>query len=54
MDTEVRTETLVYDTVNFLSAIGGNLGLFVGFSCLSVVFTLIDLFSPILNWFSSA
>ena len=47
MDTEVRTETLVYDTVNFLSAI-------VGFSCLSVVFTLIDRFSPILNWFSSA
>ena len=42
METEERTEVLVYDMVAFLSAAGGNLGLFVGFSCLSVIFALID------------
>jgi hypothetical protein len=42
MEIEERTETLVYDMVSFLSAAGGNLGLFVGFSCLSVIFALID------------
>ena len=30
-------ETLIVDTANFLSQIGGNLGLFLGVSCLSVV-----------------
>jgi len=43
LETEERTETLIYDAVNFLSAAGGNLGLFVGFSCLSVIFAIIDL-----------
>jgi len=37
---EERTETLVYDFVSFLSAGGGNLGLFVGFSCLSVLYAI--------------
>ena len=54
LDTEERTEALVYDTVNFLSAVGGNLGLFVGFSCLSVIFTLIDCFKPLLDRLISA
>ena len=38
IDIEEKTETLVYDFVSFLSAGGGNLGLFVGFSCLSVLY----------------
>jgi hypothetical protein len=42
MEIEERTETVVYDMVSFLSAAGGNLGLFVGFSCLSVIFAAID------------
>ena len=40
---EEKTETLVYDVGNFLTAAGGNLGLFLGFSCLSVLFTLIEI-----------
>ena len=34
---EERIETLVYDTGNLLSAIGGNLGLFLGLSCLTIL-----------------
>jgi len=34
---EERVETVVYDTINLLSAAGGNLGLFLGFSCLSIL-----------------
>jgi len=33
---EERVETLVYDFGNFLAAAGGNLGLTLGFSCLSI------------------
>jgi len=39
---EKEVETLVYDAGNFFAAIGGNLGLFLGFSCLSVVFAAIN------------
>jgi hypothetical protein len=38
---EERVETLVYDVGSFLAAVGGNLGLFLGFSCLSVCLALI-------------
>ena len=34
---EERIETLVYDTGSFLSAIGGNLGLLLGFSCFTMM-----------------
>ena len=34
---EEQVETLVYDAGNFLAAIGGNLGLFLGFSCLTLL-----------------
>ncbi len=34
---EEHVETLVYDTASFLAQAGGNLGLFLGFSCLSVL-----------------
>ena len=38
-----HVESFVYDAGSFLAAAGGNLGLFLGFSCLS-------LFSSILNY----
>jgi len=34
---EEQVETLVYDAGNFLAAVGGNLGLFLGFSCLTML-----------------
>jgi len=40
---EEHTETVLYDAVNFLSAAGGNLGLLLGFSCLSTLLYLYDL-----------
>ena len=41
--TEEREETLVYDATNFLVNAGGNLGLFLGFSCLSILLYIIKL-----------
>lgn len=38
---EDETEYVVYDNSNFLAAIGGNLGLFLGFSCLSAFIAII-------------
>ena len=35
---EQHVETLIYDVGGFLAAAGGNLGLCLGFSCLSVMF----------------
>jgi hypothetical protein len=43
LDIEKHVETLVYDAGNFFAAVGGNLGLFLGFSCLSIIFAGIDL-----------
>ena len=43
MDVEKQEETLVYDSVNFFAAVGGNLGLFLVFSFLSIVYAGIDL-----------
>ena len=42
--TEEHSESLVYDATNFLAAAGGNLGLFLGFSCLSVFFGILEYF----------
>jgi hypothetical protein len=39
---EEKTETFVYDIGSFLTAAGGNLGLFMGFSCLSIMVAFID------------
>ena len=47
---EERIETLIYDTGNFLAQAGGNLGLFLGFSCLSLLFAIIKLFKKALNY----
>ena len=46
---EEQVETLVYDAANFLAQAGGNLGLFLGFSCLSVLICLINLFEKLLS-----
>jgi hypothetical protein len=40
---EERVESLVYDVPTLLVATGGNLGLFLGFSCLSVGLGMIKL-----------
>ena len=37
LNVEELVETLVYDTGNFLAAAGGNLGLMLGVSCLSIL-----------------
>ncbi len=37
---EQKIESLEYDFGSFLAAAGGNLGLFLGMSCLSVLFSL--------------
>ena len=39
---EERIETVVFDLDDFFSSAGGNLGLFLGFSCLSVLFSFIS------------
>ena len=41
LNVEERIESLEYDFGNFLVAAGGNLGLFLGFSCLSVLFSIV-------------
>ena len=41
LEVEERTETLLYDLSSFLSASGGNLGLLMGFSCLSALLGVI-------------
>jgi Amiloride-sensitive sodium channel len=50
LEIEERTEALVYDIGTLLSAAGGNLGLLVGFSCLSVIFAAIDVLGKLFNW----
>ena len=42
MDIEKQEENLVYDSGSFFAAIGGNLGLFLGFSCFSIIVAAID------------
>jgi hypothetical protein len=39
---EEKMETLVYDEANFLTATGGNLGLFLGFSCFSLLAGILE------------
>jgi len=42
---EEKVETLIFDFGGLLAAAGGNLGLCLGFSCLSVFYSMIRLFS---------
>ena len=39
---EVRTEKLVFDLLGVFAAAGGNLGLCLGFSCLTLLFSLLN------------
>jgi hypothetical protein len=45
---EDRTETLNYDVTNFLAAAGGNLGLMLGFSCLSILYLILECFEKMI------
>jgi hypothetical protein len=47
---EEHIESLVYDASSFLVSVGGNLGLFLGVSCLSVLLALINFFSNKGRW----
>jgi len=47
LTTEQRIQSLDYDFGNFLVAAGGNLGLFLGMSCLSVLWLLADFLQAI-------
>ena len=42
LNTEQRIETLDYDFGNLVVAAGGNLGLFLGLSCLSILMPVVD------------
>ena len=52
LDTEESTETLVYDFTNFLTAAGGNLGLFMGFSCFSLVHWVFAMINKMFSYIS--
>ncbi len=45
-----QVEVLVYDLGGFLAAAGGNLGLCLGFSCLSIFFTITHLTKKTIYW----
>jgi hypothetical protein len=49
MDVDEETETLVYDLGTFLAALGGNLGLALGFSCLSILLGIVNYLSQFLT-----
>jgi len=42
LDTEIQSETWMVDFISLLSNIGGNLGLFLGFSCLSTLLSVLE------------
>ena len=42
LSVEEHFETLVFDIGSLLAAAGGNLGLFLGFSCLSLLISCLD------------
>ena len=50
---EVSVETWMYDAGNFLTAIGGNLGLLLGFSCFSMLLGFIRIIQKFKNVFDS-
>ncbi len=47
---EEHIESLIYDASSFVVSVGGNLGLFFGFSCLSVLFACINYFKNRRSW----
>jgi hypothetical protein len=53
MDVEEKTETLVYDLGTFLAALGGNLGLALGFSCLSILLGIVSYLTQLETYFAN-
>jgi len=53
MDVEEKTETLVYDLGTFLAALGGNLGLALGFSCLSILLGIVNYLTQLETYIAS-
>ena len=52
---KVEKEVLVYDTNDMIGAIGGSLGLFLGFSFFDVICKCLDnLIMPLVNYFISS
>ena len=49
MELQVKEEYVIYDFVGMISSIGGNLGLFIGFSFFDAFCWILDL---IQKWFS--
>jgi hypothetical protein len=49
LSVEEHFETLVFDGGSLLAAAGGNLGLFLGFSCLSLIFSALYYLSSIVG-----
>ena len=47
---EEHIETLIYDTGTFLTQAGGNLGLFLGFSCLSLLLAVLNFAKKKINF----
>ena len=48
-EVKVITQELLISFSNFISSIGGNLGMFIGFSCFGVFSWAFDLVKRILN-----
>ncbi len=46
---EKQYERLIYDLPGFLSALGGSVGLYLGLSCVSVIYTFIDVASGMMQ-----
>jgi hypothetical protein len=46
---EEKVETLIFDFGGLLAAAGGNLGLCLGFSCLSIFYSIIHLISILMK-----
>ena len=51
---EKQVEFLVYDLGGFLAAAGGNLGLCLGFSCLSILFTITHWTKVAFDWITKS
>ncbi len=49
LSVEEHFETLVFDGGSLLAAAGGNLGLFLGFSCLSLIFSALYYLSSVIK-----
>ena len=49
LQVEERVVTLAYDLADFFASVGGNLGLFLGFSCLSLLLSVMEFVRELLR-----